>query len=429
MEYGTQMRIIRLESENVKRLKAVRIEPDGKPVVLTGGNGAGKSSVIDSLFMALTGKLGERPVRDGANKARIELDIGEYIIERVIPAGGTPRLVVRDADGKKVASPQTILDSLIGNLALDPLEFARSKAKDQREMLLSVAGISLRKWELSYKEAYDNRTIANRDAKTAEINWQNAGTAPEGTPEEEQSAKDLLAKIEEINDQREEKRKAMDRQEALAVTVDEADLEVTRLREELAKAEANAKKLHEELDNFNIPEAPSVEELNKLKQQLEDVESINANVRIRQNKEERKRAYMAAKKAAEAADEKVQAVAKEKADMLSKADFGVPGLSVDDDGVTYNNMPFSQLSTAEQIRVSVAMAISQNPQLRIIIIREGALIGTEIWTAICEQAREHAFQLWVEKFQEEAGDCGLHIVDGEIVERVETETVTEGGAK
>ena len=50
------MRIIRLQAENIKRLQAVEIEPHGDVVKITGKNGAGKSSVLDSIWMALAGK-------------------------------------------------------------------------------------------------------------------------------------------------------------------------------------------------------------------------------------------------------------------------------------------------------------------------------------------------------------------------------------
>lgn len=62
------MNIIELKAENVKKIKAVSIEPGGKPIVkISGKNGAGKSSVLDSIQYALGGKTlqCDRPVRDG----------------------------------------------------------------------------------------------------------------------------------------------------------------------------------------------------------------------------------------------------------------------------------------------------------------------------------------------------------------------------
>ena len=48
-EQETSLRIISLEAENVKRLKAVRIRPDKTVVMIEGKNEAGKSSVLDAI--------------------------------------------------------------------------------------------------------------------------------------------------------------------------------------------------------------------------------------------------------------------------------------------------------------------------------------------------------------------------------------------
>lgn len=411
------MEIISLESENVKRIKAIRIEPYGKPVVLTGGNAQGKSSVIDSLFIALTGKLGDRPVRDGSAKARITLDTGEYIIERVIPAGGSPRLTVRNTGGEKISSPQTVLDTLVGSLTLDPLAFTRLKDREQREMLLKVAGVNLLDWEQRYKSAYDTRTIANRDAKRSEASWQSLPSVADNVPNAEASAKAIIKEIDIIREAQELRAEAVRNKKEKEERVESCKKRVAELEMELKEAQSDFFEQRAELEACVIPKAPSSEELQVARVKLEGVEETNKAVRQKQAKLEAREAFKKLANLADKADDAVQILMQEKATMLEQANFGVDGLSVSEDGVTYEGIPFSQLSTAEQVRVSTAMAIQQNPRLKIIIIREGALIGSEIWQALCAQAQEHGFQLWVEKFTETADSVGLHIEDGEIVAR------------
>lgn len=425
------MEIISLESENVKRLKAVRIEPDGKPVILTGKNEQGKSSIIDSLYIALTGKLGDKPVRDGATKARITLDTGEYFAERVIPAGGSPKLIVRNADGEKVKSPQTILDTLFNEMAMDPFEFARMKAKDQREILLKTAGIDLTEWEGRYRAAYDRRTEANRDVKKSEAAWQSAEKVPDGTPNEVVSATELIAEIDRMKSLRLARREALDAKERMEGEIAGAKERIADLERRLQEEKRSLQSAEQKVAGIAIPDAPGTDEIEAASAKLSEVEQTNELVRKKKLVEGYRKQYLENQKAAESADETVQFILSEKERMLAEADFGVPGLSISDDGVTFEDMPFSELSTARKIQVSVAMAMRQNPRLRIVIIREGALIGTEIWNAIVEQCRENGFQLWVEKFQEEAGSVGLHIEDGAIVARDgagiggETQTVSE----
>lgn len=61
-------KLISLEAENFKRLKAVRIEPNGNGItVISGNNANGKSSVLDAIQAAIGGKRAtpEKPIRDG----------------------------------------------------------------------------------------------------------------------------------------------------------------------------------------------------------------------------------------------------------------------------------------------------------------------------------------------------------------------------
>ncbi|MCI0540823.1 MAG: AAA family ATPase, partial [Verrucomicrobiales bacterium] len=97
------MKIIKLQTENVKRLQAVEITPGGGNMVVIGGkNGAGKSSVLDSIEFALGGDPSAKmPVRRGEDKARIVVDLGDLVIKRVFTAAGGTSLVVTDADGRK----------------------------------------------------------------------------------------------------------------------------------------------------------------------------------------------------------------------------------------------------------------------------------------------------------------------------------------
>ena len=83
-------RIVRLKAENVKRLKAVEITPEGEIVVIGGKNGAGKTSVLDSICYALGGKSVQpvKPVRNGEKKAVIVCEMDDLIVTRTITDWG-----------------------------------------------------------------------------------------------------------------------------------------------------------------------------------------------------------------------------------------------------------------------------------------------------------------------------------------------------
>lgn len=81
------MKINALELENVKRIKAVRLEPSPNGLTIIGGkNGQGKTSVLDAIAWGLGGDRYKPsvPAREGAlvpPTIHIELDNG-IIVER-----------------------------------------------------------------------------------------------------------------------------------------------------------------------------------------------------------------------------------------------------------------------------------------------------------------------------------------------------------
>ena len=110
---------------------------------------------------------------------------------------------------------------------------------------------------------------------------------------------------------------------------------------------------------------------------------------------------------------KIEALDKQKNDAIAAAKFPVAGLSFTDTGVLYNGIPFSQCSSAEKLRVSVAIAMAGNPKLRVIRITDGSLIDSKNMAIIESLAKENDYQIWIEKV-DESGSVGVYIEDGQI---------------
>jgi DNA repair exonuclease SbcCD ATPase subunit len=160
------MKIVSLEAENVKCLKAIEIKPDGNLVVIGGDNGNGKSSILDSIEYALAGgkHIPEKPIREGQEKARIVLDLGDLQVIRTFTKNGT-NLVVKSKEGATFPSPQDMLNKILGNLSFDPLEFVRMDNRQRIETLKKLVGIDFTELNNRYKAAFDKRTDTNRRGK------------------------------------------------------------------------------------------------------------------------------------------------------------------------------------------------------------------------------------------------------------------------
>ena len=189
------MKIIRLESENVKRLKAVEITPEGNMVVIGGENAAGKTSVLDSIMYAIGGKscVPGEPIRRGEESAIITVELDDLIITRSFTATGS-YLKVANQDGASFKSPQTMLDKLVGKLSFDPLEFLRFKPQEQHEMLRSLVGVDFTELDRERQSIYDARRDLNRDVEKmrgtlALIDY------PKDTPDEPVNVDELMVDL------------------------------------------------------------------------------------------------------------------------------------------------------------------------------------------------------------------------------------------
>ena len=61
--------------------------------------------------------------------------------------------------------------------------------------------------------------------------------------------------------------------------------------------------------------------------------------------------------------------------------------------------------------MAVAMAI--NPDLRVVIIRDGSLLDTKHMAVIEQMAKDKDFQVWME-IVDESGEVGVYIEDGQV---------------
>lgn len=404
------LKILSLEAENFKKLRVVRIAPDGNVVQITGANGAGKSSVLDAIWVALAGKgvAPSQPVRAGEEEARIRLDLGEIIVTRKFPLDGTPTLSVTTAEGAKFPSPQTMLDKLLGALTFDPLAFTRMKPKEQRTELARLLGITdqLAQMERERADVFAARTDINRDLKRAEA--QLAGM-PAVAACEPVDVSAVVAQAREARDHntkvtREQQRRAAERARAHQM-IDRAK----ELRIEAEHLEASALGIEETLDA--LPELADVQ----------DVEALEATIAEASTRNEQHRAYTARQEAAQQvaalraeSDNATKAI--EELDtaaraLVAGAKLPIDGLGVTDDGVTYHGLPLEQASSAEQLRVSVAIAMAMHPTLRVLRIQDGALLDERSLALIAEMADANDYQCWIERVGTDA-KVGIIMEDG-----------------
>lgn len=388
------MHIVSLEAENFKRLKAVRIDPDTNTVVIAGRNAQGKSSVLDAIQSALAGKAGakktSRPIRDGESKARVVITLDDLVVERKwTPSGSTLTVSPREGNAK-LNSPQAVLDNLIGNLSFDPLEFAESEPRKQVETLIDLIGRKTFE-ELAElrKAAYDERTEVNRDLKRVQAQYDALGT-----PEPAERV-DLIAKVALL--QQAHRKQGLRRDwERL-----EEQIQLLRRNQEAIAAEA-----------ADLPDV----DVDTLQAEIEQAEELNDRVDAYESWKELGTQVEDNRHASESLTKRIEEIDANRAKLISDADLPVEGLTFDDDGVQYHDIPFEQASAAERLKVSVAMAMALNPDLKVICIRDASLLDDESKLALIKMAKAHDYQIWYEVVASHVDESvGVLIEDGEVL--------------
>ncbi len=413
--------IVGLQVENLKRIKAVSIKPSKQGVVqITGKNGQGKTSIIDAIEYALSGgkSLPSEPVRRGTKKARTVVDLGDLVVERTFTPDGS-QLVVRSAEGARFDKPQALLDRLVGVLTFDPLAFTRMKPSEQRDTLMRVAGLDFAELDAKRAGLFQDRTDVNRDAKRAQAQLDGmpiVSPKPERVDVQEATAayRDAVAHNQTLADMRVELRELSTRQEHLERDAGVLQKRLEELRQQIKDTDAALDQVREirlrverEIDAFKPASVESIES------RLKDAQSINRQADAYDARERQAQELEALLRRAEKLSNSIEDVDAEKQARIEAAKLPVPGLSVDERGVLLNDVPFEQASSAEQIRVSVAMAIAMNPKLRVMLVRDGSLLDGDSLAVLEGMAKEHGAQVWLERV-DATGKVGVVIEDGEV---------------
>lgn len=414
------MKIVHLYAENVMGLKVVEVAPEGNVILVGGDNGSGKSSLLNAIFLALAGSAASkgiaRPVRDGEHQARVQLDLGEIIVTRTWKDDRS-YLKVEAADGARMMSPQTVLDELVGALTFDPLAFMRAHPKDQVTQVLSLLDLP---FDVAVKDAerqqlYDERTVVGREERS--LKGQLDGMADLGGDEElaevpiADLVEDLTRRQRTIADNREARQNA----QAASAHRDRCQNEVARLEAQLTEARSALTEADravaaacEWADTLVDPDVSEVEAA------LAAAEETNRRWRADADRRAALIRHLAAKDRYHELTAAIDAIDAEKAEALDSADLPIEGLGFDADGVTFGGHPLGDCCSAEQLQVSVAIAMRANPLLRIMFARDGSLLDSTSLAIVERMAEAEDYQVWIERVGDD-GKPAVILSDGEIV--------------
>ncbi len=364
------VKIMALEAENVKRIKAVALTPSPTGLTLVGGNNnQGKTSVLDALAWALGGDRfrPDAAQRDGAvapAHLKVRLSNG-VVVER---KGKNSTLTVTDPTGRR--SGQQLLNAFIEPLALDLPRFMEASDKEKADILLRIIGIGteLHARDLEIKALYDKRTFTGQLAAQKKHFAEELIFYPEA-PDEPVSASDLIRQQQDILARNGENQRKRAQLAAIEERTRQLAQRVQELTRDLEVAEHQLSAAHDDLqDARKSTEQLQDESTAELEASIRDIEETNQKVRANL---EKSRAEDEAARYASDYDKLTEAITQKRADrmaLLNGADLPLPELSVEDGALTYKGKHWRDMSGSDQLRVAAAIVRRLNPDCGFVLL-------------------------------------------------------------
>lgn len=412
------MKLLELRAENFAKLVAVEIRPDGNLVAITGRNAQGKTTVLKAIWSLVKGRAAAPPVaiRAGTEEASLYGDFGAFKVTRTISraADGSESwtLKVIDDSGKRITkTPQSVIDGWLGELTLDPLQFARMTEKAQFDLLKTlVKGYDFDAKAKERKDLFDERTDVNRRAHASRSAADRIALPPGREPQrvdiaaivtELQAAeRGNLARVQEI-----------ERRKQSAAQIDVMRDEAESLRARAASLEKTADEREAELKA--LPTIPAAVDTSELVAKIDNARHIGETVALF---EQRRHHEKTAKEAEDLAADLTARIAKldeEKTAAIEAAKLPVKNLTLGDGEVIYRGVPLVQASTMEKIMVGAALGMAMKPELKVMTIDEASELDSHALETLRKLAEKHGFDIWFTKV-DESGEVGFVIVDGEV---------------
>jgi energy-coupling factor transporter ATP-binding protein EcfA2 len=410
------MKIHKISIKNILGVEALEFAP-GAITRITGGNGQGKTSVLEAIKAICKGGYDATLLRNGQSKGEvvIELDGGLQVSKRVTEKGA---YLTVTKDGAKVDKPADFLSGLWDSLSANPVEFMTAPQKKRIDWLLEQidpkpviqklraiepdfieppAANALAAMEQARKAIFDARTDANRTEKQAR---ETADVLAEDLPEE---SGDVAAKLEAAKTEHmgydmalkaELERVREERDEALRAIGEDMEKELQLVRVKFHQLgitnRENADHAAEQLRAKTQPKiAAAAAEVARLKEAQRTADEAAGRRKLLAKNRETAAAAKAQAQALTAKLDKIDALKKQVLESLP-----IPGVEVIDGDIHKDGVPFDRLNTATQWAVAIAIAKRRAGEIPL----------------ICADGLEALDDANFAAFSEMAADSGLHFI-------------------
>ncbi|MCI2161188.1 MAG: ATP-binding protein [Oscillospiraceae bacterium] len=402
------VKINKLEIENIKRVKAVKIEPTKNGLTIIGGkNNQGKTSVLDSIAWGLGGNS-FRPSQaardDSAIPPRLHIVLSNGLI--VDRAGKNSDLKVTDPEGHK--GGQQLLNEFVEQLALNLPKFMEASDHEKADTLLQIIGTGdqLHILEEQEQEIYNRRRTIGQIADQKKKFAKEMPYHPD-VPKEPVSATDLIKKQQEILARNGENQRKRNNLHQLEVQADNIQKQLNELLQKQSTVLSDleiAKKSAKDLQDESTAE---------LERSINDIEEINQKVRTNLDKDKAEEDAQEYTDQYEQLTKNLDSTRQKKTDLLNHADLPLPGLSVEDGALTYQGKRWDNMSGSDQLKVSTAIVRKLNPNCGFVLLDKLEQMDLDTLNDFGNWLEQEGLQAIATRVST-GGECSIIIEDGYV---------------
>jgi len=409
------MKISKLEIENVKRIKAVAVEPTENGLTVIGGrNNQGKTSVLDSIAWALGGddfRPSEAKRTDSVIPPNLKITMSNgLVVER---KGKNSALKVTDPTGQKAG--QQLLNSFVEKLALNLPKFMNVSGREKARTLLQIIGVEKQLAELEKfeKELYNERLTIGRIADKKK-KFADEQTYYPDAPADLVSITELIREQQEIlarNGENQKKRRQVKRLE------EQAKMAYSKVQNLSAQLE-EAKKTHLAIMSDLSIAQKSAEHLQdestaELEASISNIEEINRKVRANLDKEKANEDAAEYRRQYDSLTEQLTQTRDQKMKLLDAAYLPLPELSVKEGELVYKNQKWDNMSGSDQLKVATAIVRKLNPECGFVLLDKLEQMDLDTLKEFGEWLEQEGLQAIATRVS--TGDeCSIIIEDGYV---------------
>lgn len=362
------MRVINLMCKNHGAIEALEVPVQGGSYIASGKTGTGKTTAISILWDLIE----KNPkIRKGEKTEELEAYIetpqgGFLVCKRINVENGSSKITIIDEAGE--SKPAAYAKSLLSEISKNPLALFEKTGNERFDFLLKCSTIDQSEYQalkisrqLMQSERLQQRQLA--ESLRLKLGVTPVKVEPIDFSQKQQELQNTYL----FNSQVDKSISALYFLKKDIVVFDDSikqiELKIENLKKEITEKEKLLKEEIEKKQSVNLrivnaeiwlSENPK-KSTEKAEAELSQAVKTNEAVQVYENWIEKRKSYEIENKKWIYLDEKVKTIDDDIKNLLSKMEFPIDGLTVENNSIMYNGVDYDALGTSDQILISAAL--------------------------------------------------------------------------